>query len=303
MTTSEERFKANMRFFEIEAHSYCNRKCWFCPNSFIDRTGPVKFLDYKIYFQVLKDLASINYSGTMVFAGFSEPFSQTEIIEYIGYAKKSLPDAMLSASSNTDYLTTDLVRSAERSGLNVIRAQLYFDKEQDYNDIAIRKKMDTLKSKLMGIEFKEGVHCQWFALVGDNLVIHAYSKNFHERGYDRCGVSVGKEKQPRGHTCCEPVTAFGINHNGWAVPCCQIRSDYEPHKDFLLGKMNDTPGRIFELYRGAIFSETQFPCSTCGFFANHGNPKLIYSRILKELQNGKNRIRTHNGCKSKVGSV
>ena len=24
-------------FIEIEIFSYCNRKCWFCPNSFVDR--------------------------------------------------------------------------------------------------------------------------------------------------------------------------------------------------------------------------------------------------------------------------
>ncbi len=287
MFTNKERFKANMRFFEIEPHSYCNRKCWFCPNTVIDRTGPAKFLDYKIYSQVLKDLADIDYSGAMVFAGWCEPFSQKEILNYIGAARKSLPNVMLSASSNTDYLTTDFVRLVEKVGLNVIRAQLYFDKEEEYNDIAIRKKMDILKSKLIGIEFKERVSCQWFALVGDNMVIHAYSKNFHGRGYDRCGISVGKKGPPRAHTCCEPVTAFGINHNGWAVPCCQIRSDYEPHKDFLLGKMDDTPGRIFELYRGAVFSEDKFPCSGCGFFAAHGNPKLIYSGILKGLKHGK----------------
>ena len=30
-------FSNHVRSVEIENHSFCNRTCWFCPNSFIDR--------------------------------------------------------------------------------------------------------------------------------------------------------------------------------------------------------------------------------------------------------------------------
>lgn len=284
--TNKERFKANIRLFEIEPHSYCNRKCWFCPNSFIDRQGPVKFLDHDIYWQILADLASIDYSEVMCFAGWCEPFSQPSFLGRLNEARYALPNALLFSNTNTDYLTTEVVEHAANAGLNNLKAQLYFDEDEEYCDHNIREKMGELKAKLPGIEFEERVNCQWWALVNDSLIIHAYSKDFRKVGHNRCDVQVRKTVK-RYHTCGEAITMFGVNHNGWAVPCCNIRSDYPKHKDILLGKMDDVPGRIFDLYQGVLMPETQYPCSVCMGKQWHANHKMVHSAILKELKNGK----------------
>ena len=283
--TNKERFKANIRLFEIEPHSYCNRKCWFCPNNFIDRTGPVKFLDRKIYSQVLSDLASIDYSEAMCFAGWCEPFSQPEFLDYLKEAKEYLPNAPMISNTNTDYLTTELVKDVADIGLNMLKCQLYFKKDEEYTDEAIQEKMWKLKEKLPGIDFQEKVPNQWFALIG-NMVIVAYSKDFRKVGHNRCDVQVRPTKK-RYHTCGESITMFGINHNGWSVPCCNIRSDYTPHKDVLLGKMDETPGKIFELYRGVLMPIGQYPCSTCMGKEWHCNPKIVYDELWKAMKNGK----------------
>jgi len=281
--TPKQVFKANVRLFEIEPHSYCNRKCWFCPNKFIDRTGATKYFDWNIYQQILKDLALINYSESMCFAGWCEPFAQHVItLTMIGNARKYLPNASLFCNTNTDYLTPDIVHRASAAGLNLLKCQLYFDEDEEYSRGEIYCKMDDLKAKLPGIEFEERVPNQWFALVGD-MVIIAYSKDFRKVGHNRCDVQV-REPTKRMHTCGEPITMFGVNHNGWAVPCCNIRSDYEPHKDLLLGRMNDRPGRIFELYQGTIIPETQYPCSTCMGKQWHANHKMVHKEVLKELK-------------------
>ena len=282
--TSKERFKANIRLFEIEPHSFCNRKCWFCPNSFIDRTGPVKFLDMEIYRHVLEDLRSIDYSEAMCFAGWCEPFSQPKTFSYIECASAFLPNASLFSNTNSDYLTTEIVEMAAKAGLGLLKCQLYFDEHEEYTNEAIRRKMDKLKVKLPGIEFAEKEPCKWFALVGDMIIV-AYSKDFREVGHNRCDVKVRKPKK-RYHTCGEPITMLGINHNGIAVPCCNIRSDYPPHKDVLLGKVDDMHGRIFELYQGVLIPEGQYPCSACMGKQWHANHKIVYDEILKALKNG-----------------
>lgn len=283
MITPKQRFKANIRLFEIEPHSFCNRKCWFCPNNFIDRTGPVKFLDGDIYQQILKDLASINYSETMCFAGWCEPFSEVEgTLKFIKSAKEYLPNASFFSNTNTDYLTTKMVQEIASAGLGLLKCQLYFDKDETYCDEAIHRKMDVLKAKLPGINFEEKLPNKWYALVGD-LVVHAYSKDFRKVGHNRCDVKV-RPAQKRYHTCSEPITMFGVNHNGWAVPCCNMRSDYVPHKDVLLGKMNNMEGRIFELYKGTLLPETAFPCSVCMGRKWHANHKIVYDEILREMK-------------------
>lgn len=299
--TNKERFKANIRLFEFEPHSYCNRRCWFCPNNFIDRKGPVKFLDRKIYSQVLKDLASIDYSESMCFAGWCEPFSQhEELCQMIKEASTMLPSAPLFSNTNTDYLTTEIVHKVAKAGLGLLKCQLYFDKEEEYTNEVIQEKMWKLREKLLGIDFEEKANNKWFALVGD-MVIVAYSKDFRKVGHNRCDVQVRKP-QKRYHTCGEAIQMFGINHNGWAVPCCNIRSDYPRHKDVLLGKMDETPGRIFELYQGLILPEDKYPCSICMGKEWHPNHKIVFNEVIRGLKNGKNRSRIDRYNQVAVGA-
>lgn len=281
--TNKERFKANIRLFEFEPHSYCNRKCWFCPNSFLDRQGPVKFLNRDIYMQVLLDLASIDYSEALCYAGWCEPMSQIEkLLEMIYEAKQLIPHARLFSNTNTDYISTEEVHRLADAGLGVLKCQLYFGKDEEFTDDAVRAKMDGLKSKLPGIEFKEKVPGKWFALVGD-LVVFAYAKDFRKVGHNRCDVQV-RTPVKRYHTCYETIQMFGINHNGMAVPCCNIRSDYPPHKDVLLGQVDDSPGRIFELYQGVLIPETRYPCNTCMGKQWHANHKLVYDIVYEDLK-------------------
>jgi len=215
--TNKERFKANIRLVEFEPHSYCNRKCWFCPNKFIDRRGPVKFLDHDIYMQALLDLASIDYDEAVCWAGWCEPTSQPGLPNRIREAKGLLPNARLFSNTNTDYLSTKMVHDLANAGLGLLKCQLYFGEKEEYTDEAIRKKFDSLKWKLPDIDFEEKSPNKWFALVGD-LVLIAYSKDFRKVGHNRCDVRV-RRPEKRMFTCYEPIQMFGINHNGWAVPC------------------------------------------------------------------------------------
>ena len=61
--TNKKLFKNNLKLIEIEIFSYCNRICWFCPNSFIDRrTINIEMKDDH-YEKILTDLAEIDYAG------------------------------------------------------------------------------------------------------------------------------------------------------------------------------------------------------------------------------------------------
>lgn len=290
---NKERFKKNIRAIEFEPHSYCNRKCWFCPNTFIDRTGPVKFLDQKIYVQILKDLASIDYSEGILFAGWCEPFSQPNFLDRVKEASDFLPNAVLTSNSNTDYLTTEIVRQAAGNGLSVIRAQLYFDKNEDCTEEVIACKFARLRDKLPGIDFVKRAD-DWFALVDRKMVIHLQSRNFKKVGINRCDIKVRKIGK-RYYTCYEGIQYFGVNFNGQAIPCCHIRSDYPAHEKYLLGQVTDKPGRIFELYRGVILAEQEYPCNACSHNQSHANIKMVYTEIIRDLKNEQsNRCRVSN---------
>jgi len=256
-------------------------------------------MDQVMYLQILSDLASIDYSEYLSFVGWCEPFSQPSFLNRIKEASEYLPNAMLASNSNSDYLTTEVVEQAADNGLHLLRAQLYFDKDEDCTEEIIGRKLCELKAKLLGIEFEER-EGHWYALVGGKMTLHVQSKNFKDVGINRCDIPLTKVRK-RYHTCYEGVQYFGINYTGWAVPCCHIRSDYPPHKESLLGQITSEPGKIFELYQGVILPERQYPCSGCSHPQSHANVKIVYSEILRELQN--DRSRTHNSSESKVGSI
>ena len=285
--TNKELFKKNMRTIELEQHSYCNRKCWFCPNTFIDRQGPVKWLDFDIYIQILNDLSCIDYDQTISFSGNCEPFSYAEeFLKRVDKANTWLPGAFLTVNTNTDYLTTETIEVSARAGLSVIKAQLYpVAKDEPYTMENISLRMKRLSNKLPELDFSQKGYGQWFALV-DNMIIHAYSKDWAREVHNKCDMVV-REVGPRMFTCGEPVTAFSIDYQGSASPCCNIRGDYEPHKPYLLGKVDSTPGKIFKLYSGAILEENKYPCNVCAGKQWHPNGKLVYGEILKDLKNGK----------------
>ena len=283
-------FKANVQIVEVEPHSFCNRKCWFCPNSFIDRTGPVQHINPDVYSQLLDDLASIGYSETLCFAGWCEPFAYvTEFLQLVKQAKKKLPNALLMTNTNTDYFNSTRAVWAAEVGLQIVKAQLYFDEDEEYCEDAIREKMRKLQGKMPDTYFKEMLPLNWFALVNNTMVIVAYAKNFRVVGHNRCDMEFRKPAK-RLSRCYEPIQMFGVNHDGRAVPCCNIRGDYGPHKRVLRGKMIGVPGEVFDLYEGAMIPEKQYPCSTCTFKEQPGkrflhiNIKEMYTQVIEEMK-------------------
>ena len=50
---------------EIENHNFCNRICWFCPNSYIDRRSRLRLMTEELFTKILSDLAEIDYDGNL----------------------------------------------------------------------------------------------------------------------------------------------------------------------------------------------------------------------------------------------
>lgn len=72
--------KQFLQVVEIEIASFCNRTCYFCPNSHIDRKSKSIELDEVVFLKLIDNLSEIDYDKFLNFHRFNEPLANRELI-------------------------------------------------------------------------------------------------------------------------------------------------------------------------------------------------------------------------------
>jgi hypothetical protein len=85
---------------EIENHNFCNRICWFCPNSFIDRRTNLRLMQDDVFKKIIAALSEIDYDGNLTWSRYHEALADDSIFERIAFARRALPRATLVVISN-----------------------------------------------------------------------------------------------------------------------------------------------------------------------------------------------------------
>lgn len=269
-------FKRSIKMVEIETFSYCNRKCWFCPNSFIDRFSENIYLDEQGYLNILEALATINYSGMISFSRYNEPLADKIILKRMQQCKKVLPKALIHTNTNGDYLDMEYLGKLYDSGLRSLNIQVYLGNEEKFDDELVLNKMKTMLKKLP-LPYKMTVEKinKWYEaeLMYKDMTIRMYARNFLINGCNR-GESINlSDNYLRTSPCLSPFYHIYIDYNGNVVPCCNIRSDNPKHKKYVLG--NIFKENIFDIYgnnkfvqwRRSLFNYDikKGVCKTCEF--------------------------------------
>ena len=250
----------NLRMLEVEVHSYCNRKCSFCPNSFIDRTGPTKYLPARTWWRMLEDLAAANWAGKLTFSRYNEPFADPIFYTRLAEAHGKLPGALLHTNTNGDFLTSSALWHAYSfGGLRSLNIQLYIPESRPFNAFEAEGVLRDIEKRIPTFTFTRTVgrgRCRWYEWTGTdprmpNLRVRAYARDFSRDGTNRCDLDVLR-KRPEIHLapCREPMHSMYIDVSGHVMPCCNMRSDYPPHKDYALGWMSATPGCLAKIWNG-----------------------------------------------------
>lgn len=250
-------FKGQLKLIEIETFSYCNRKCWFCPNSTIDRHSGSIAMPEEMYLSIIDQLAEIDYDKEITYSRYNEPLAFKGIIlKRISQARERLPKAKLRTNTNGDYVTLEYIHELRDAGLDELFIQQYLANNEQYNHAKMKKRMRQ-KIKGLGVEYKviSDVEDQRveYELIVEGIIVHLRARNFAIEGTARTEKVAGfNEDYVRTKPCMQVSNNMYIDYNGTVMVCCNTRSDVPEHKNGIMAHINDAP--IWEIYRNEKYT-------------------------------------------------
>jgi radical SAM protein with 4Fe4S-binding SPASM domain len=249
MSNDISNFKKDLHLIEIELFSFCNRTCWFCPNSVIDRRSKNIEMSEKTYLSILEQLRDIEFNGEITYSRYNEPLSQKELfLKRIAQARELLPNCKLKTNTNGDYLTQEYIKFLHAAGLNELFIQQYsldkiYDHEKLHNDILNKIKKLNLPYELIYELFNYKIE---YKLFYENMRIQIRARNFNLDGSSRGEMLDLAKNYTRIKKCTQPFTDMYIDYNGNVMVCCALRSDIKNHTNGLMGNVNQSP--IWDIY-------------------------------------------------------
>tara|TARA_R100000005_G_C4983019_1_gene192195 strand:- start:692 stop:1564 length:873 start_codon:yes stop_codon:yes gene_type:complete len=247
----KEWFKQQLKMIEIEVFSFCNRQCWFCPNSYIDRRTVNNIMPVDNYLNILNQLKEIDYDQEITYSRYNEPLSHREIItERISQARNILPNAKLRTNTNGDYVTKDYIEELRDCGLNELFIQQYLANDELYDHEKIKSKM-LKKMNFLGLEYDVITdipnHRIEYDIKISGITVHLRARNFSIEGTARTKkVLTFNDEYIRTQSCKQPFNNMYIDYNGSVVVCCNTRSDIPEHENGVMGNIQDQ--KLWDIY-------------------------------------------------------
>jgi hypothetical protein len=270
-------FKKSIGMVELEVFSFCNRRCWFCPNSSIDRRSTNTHMDEALYLQILCQLGEIGYSGIISFSRYNEPLADRIILKRLAQAAELAPMASLHSNTNGDYLTEAYLEELYLAGLRSLSIQAYGDADDPYDHEKMKARLRRIVQRLnLTTRLVKEVPGEWFeehAMAGE-MSIRIYSRNFLLNGCNRGNTLPIHIDFVRCSPCLSPFHHLYVDYSGAVMPCCNLRSDVDSHRPFVVSNLCHNSD-IFAAYSGSDlvqwrrsligFSEKSGVCRTCRF--------------------------------------
>lgn len=294
-------FKESVSRVEVETHSYCNRRCGYCPNVVGDRLTPNVRMADGIFSKIAAGLGEIDYSKMLIFSGYNEPLSDRHILVRIAEAREAAPKCIIRTYTNGDYLTPDYLHELGEAGLSSMHISIHMNPEDKYSDTyALNRIAEVAQRIAIKPNFK---HLQPGRLIvalfqHKKIKIETRAINYWDLGENRGGLIEGiKDDYERHAPCHFPFFHFYVGFEGHMVPCCHLRSDRQEHAKYRLGNLDDF-GSIYEAYAAkaavgwrrhlATFEKKDSPCQTCSVAFLDGRRETLesYRRVYKNRVEG-----------------
>lgn len=230
----------DIRLLELELFSYCNRKCDWCPNKYIDRITDNKILSDRILINLLKELKEKEFNGTISFSRYNEPLSSfSTSMEKVLLIKKFLPKVKLVSNTNGDFINNSkecleflkLIDELSIMDYNCLGYSYWKNKliDLDFQYINYDEKNDYLNMTYLNNKIL--VCCNW----SKHAIIENRASALTDTDIMNYKNNLGKIRK---NPCYEPKYFVGINYDGTVSPCCNFRNDIKEHQNFILGDLH-----------------------------------------------------------------
>jgi len=284
-------FERSVRRVEIETHSYCNRRCSYCPNVIGDRLGPNLRMDLGLYTLIVENLGAIDYRHNFVLNGYNEPLSDRAILERIAQARAAMPKARILIYTNGDYLKPSLIEELAEAGLSYMHVSIHLKQGDEFSDLYVLNRLSEVSQRI-------GIAAHFTALRPNEFIfakfphkkidIETRAINFWKHGNNR-GQLIKEMAAPtaRRSPCFFPFSHFYVGFSGNIIPCCHIRSDRPEHEPYLIGNLRDFD-TIYQAYasEAAVGWRRELvhtmpkksPCDSCSA------PQITDPQALKQFE-------------------
>ncbi|MFH1191354.1 MAG: radical SAM/SPASM domain-containing protein [Candidatus Omnitrophota bacterium] len=186
----------------IEAVSYCNNDCAFCPAS--AKAGakkPENLMREALYIKILNELANISFTGSIAFHCNNEPLLDPRLPSWIKMARSLLKNNFFYLYTNGIFINVNLANALFNAGLNRIIINNYND--QHKLNPAIRKLLDNA------------------AVLRGEVIINYRAKTDYFGNRAGQSPNMGSFlKKPLNIQCMRPSTEIVIGYDGTVPLCC-----------------------------------------------------------------------------------
>lgn len=121
----------NISSIQIQTIDYCNRKCPWCPNSFLKKSKDT-LMALKVFRHLLEELQRLNYQGEIHPYLMAEPLCDPRLPDLISLIRGYFPQNFIMVNTNGDLLRgCGDIENLLEAGLNEIRVSLYDKKNEE----------------------------------------------------------------------------------------------------------------------------------------------------------------------------
>jgi len=253
---------------EFNIFGTCNRSCIFCPVSDPDFYKKRYIgISIDLYRKTMMELQQIDYTGTILFSAFCEPFMNKELPTLVALTKDFLPVSHLEIVSNGDIIKRNPSKLVElfHRGLDTICISVYDGPSalQEFEELRTRLNLSADQFIIKRRYYDETSGD--YGMIISNRTNLVFAKRYQ-------AVYENKVEQlPLHRKCFYPFYQTLIDLNGDMILC--------PHdwgKKYVLGNLKDTS--IWQLWKCDKYQKARrllsaknrkfLPCRTCDVYGD-----------------------------------